>query len=157
MNKKAGFILSGELILWIPRMLLLIITLFSVVWILGAQVSRSSDTSDVEFYILTNRLFYSQNCFSYDGKSIVDANKFDQSVLENCISFGDHAAANLILDYNGKNIELIANEDLFKRGFYARSLRSKYSYKIDERHILVFEGDKIYPGRISIGAVFRNE
>lgn len=157
MNKKAGFILTGELILWIPRILLLVISLFSITWILGVYAARSSDTSDIEFYILTNRLLYSKNCFSYDGKSIINADRFNQNVLENCINFGNHVALNLTLDYNGKKTELIANEDLFKRGFYTRGIRSKYDYRSKKRYILIFDENKFYSGWINIAAVFKNE
>jgi len=157
MNKKASFILTGELMLWIPRLFLLIISLFAVTWILGTYVSRSPNTSDIEFYILSNRLFYSKNCFSYGGKSIIDVSRFNQDILENCINFGENIALKLTLDYDGKKIELINNEDLFKRGFYAKDIKSKYDYKPEKGYTLIFDENKFYPGWLNIEAVFKNE
>jgi len=157
MNKKAGFILTGELILWIPRTLLLIISFLAVIWILGAYANRSLDTSDVEFYILNNRLFYSKNCFSYDGKSIIDVERFNQDVLENCVDLGNHIGLKLTLNYNEKKIELVNNEDLFKRGFYVKDIKSKYDYKPEKRYVLIFDKDNFYPGSLEVGAVFKNE
>ncbi len=158
MNKKATFILTGELILWIPRLLLLIISLLSVTWILGAYVNRSSDTTDVEFYILSNRLFYSKNCFSYGNKSIIDINRFDQNILENCIDFGNNVGSKLTLNYNDKNIEIFANKDLFSRGFYTKDLKNKqYRYKNKKNYVLVFDKDTFYSGLLNVEIVFKNE
>jgi hypothetical protein len=158
MNKKAGFILTGELMLWIPRLLLLVISLLAITWILGSYVNRSSDTTDVEFYVLSNRLFYSKNCFSYDSKSIIDINRFDQNILENCIDFGNNVGSKLTLSYNDKNIEILTNKDLFSRGFYTKDLKNKqYKYKNKKNYVLVFDKDTIYSGLLNVEIVFKNE
>lgn len=158
MNKKASFILTGELMLWIPRLFLLVISLLAVTWILGSYVNRSSDISDVEFYILSNRLFYSKDCFSYNGNSIVDINRFDQNILESCINFGDNVGSKLTLNYNDKDIEIFANKDLFTKGFYTKDMKSKqYKYKDKKNYVLVFDNDITYPGWLNIEVVFKNE
>lgn len=158
MNKKATFILTGELVLWIPRVILLVISLLAITWILNSYVNRTSDTTDIEFYILSNRLFYSKDCFSYDGKSIIDINKFDQNILENCIDFGDNIGSKLTLNYNNRVIEIFSNEDLFKKGFYTKDIKEKqYGYKEKKNYALVFDKDMIYSGWLNVEVVFKNE
>jgi|SRR3989338_726577 len=89
MMKKGSVFTGMEIPLFLPK--LIIITLTVIVVILGLSIFyfKELDLSDVEGGALSRRFFYSEDCMAYsDGErvypGIIDLQKFNQERLKRC-------------------------------------------------------------------------
>ena len=70
------------------RYFLLVVVGVVLLGIISVYIHRSVDTQDLEHVLLTQRLLYSKDCFSYqEGRSypgIIDLGKFQEEQLQQC-------------------------------------------------------------------------
>ena len=104
MNKKGQFQTSHELIIWIPRIIMLVIVVGTVFFLITLPVKQSFDIDKLQQTILRQRFIYSENCLAYkDDKvspGIIDLKKFNQNNLENCFQANDKLGVSLNLIKN---------------------------------------------------------
>jgi len=104
MNKKAQFETSHELIIWIPRIIVLVIVVGTVFFLITLPIKQSFEIDKLQQIILRQRFVYSENCLAYkDDKiysGIIDLKKFNQVNLENCFQTDDRLGVSLSLIKN---------------------------------------------------------
>lgn len=113
---KGQFNISKELVLWFVRIVIVIIVVLVILSFLEKHVQRQLDIDYLRSDILIERLYFSQDCFSYDEggeikSGIIDINKFNELTLNNCIKYHKSHELNgvgLILNLTyGTNSKLI--------------------------------------------------
>lgn len=167
-KSKKGEI-SGELILFIPRVIFLIAVLFAVVILMKTFLVTTIDVRKVESDVLVNRILYSKNGLSYYDKEIgrvyhgiIDLSKFNQfkenRVLDTAsINYGKDnpiIAAKIILKQKGKNdLELFYNKDRYDK-WEPRALSTvtggagSVKSFIVKKNVLIKDDEKLYQGLI---------
>ena len=155
MNKKAAFDTTHELMIWIPRIIILVIVVGIVYSLITIPVQKNFEIDTLQEKILRQRFVYSENCLAYEDNNvysgIIDKNKFTQTNLENCFQFNNNIGVNLNLMTNDvKTINL--NE----------RLSNKFDFCFDKDHftcsnytyyILTKENNKFVPGLLNIAMI----
>ena len=102
--KKGSVQLAEEIVEMLPKVILVSLVLILFFFITSVYLSRDVNTSDLEYTLLTQRLFYSQDCFSLQEErihpGIIDLSKFQEERLQKC-AFKDRIGYSLDL----KNID----------------------------------------------------
>lgn len=139
-NKRGG--LAADVVLFIPRIILIIAVLFAIVILIKIFIITNVDVRQVEANVLINRLLSSKDGLSYYDEQlnrlyqgIIDLNKFKQisssnpNILDSTIiNYGEDnpiIAAKLTLrnikqdnpeqNYNAEEITLFYNKDRFDK------------------------------------------
>lgn len=176
MNKRA--IISFEMLMWIPRILFLVIVMFSVVILIRSFVVEKVDVTELEANIFANRLLYSQNSISFVDEDtervypgIIDLTKFNskemESLLLKSIFYGDNnrkVGAKITL----KNPEDNKDTSLFyNRAFYdekrtlidswgnAKGPGASTSF-IKKLDVLILEKSKLHNGILTLDIIIPN-
>lgn len=114
-SKKASFIISSEMVIWIWRFLFLIVVSIIFVFILSSYVHREIKIADLQENILITRLLYSQNCFGYEDvriyPGIIDLEKFNEENLKKCIAHENRIKFKLTLSNEANEIKTIKDEE----------------------------------------------
>ncbi len=88
--KKGAYILSGELSLWINRILLTIVVFGSVLFTIDQSLSKDIEIEESIADMAIRRLYYSSSCFASEDLSsdpgVVDIKKFTEKRLVNCLT-----------------------------------------------------------------------
>jgi len=94
MNKKAAFDTTHELMIWIPRIIILVIVVGIVYSLITIPVQKNFEIDTLQEKILRQRFVYSENCLAYKENNvysgIIDKNKFTKTNLENCFQFNNN-------------------------------------------------------------------
>ena len=109
--KKGSVQLGEETIKMLPRVVLVALILLVFFIIINLYLSRDVQTSDLEYYLLTQRLFYSADCFSVSDErvypGIIDLSKFQEGRLQQC-AFKERIGYKLDLkDLDGKVLQSV--------------------------------------------------
>ena len=175
MYKKA--ITTFEVLMWIPRILFLVIVMFSIIILVRSYVTTTIDISELQANTFAYRVLYSSNAISYiDSKidraypGIIDINRFRSQItekfLEKSFYYGEknrEIGAKFSLKDLSENNEIIIfyNEDFFKEqkklvdsGFTkgpggARSYIKKYN-------ILILKSNNINRGILTMDITIPN-
>ncbi len=155
MNKKATSTVDQELIIWIPRLIILIIATGIILFLITNAIQKSFETDKVQQSILRQRFVYSEDCLAYkDDKvnpGIIDEKKFTQRNLENC--FQSHEEL-------GVNINLITNE--VKTVNLNDNLKNKFNFCFDQKHfscsnytyyVLIKDNENYKPGLLNVAMI----
>jgi hypothetical protein len=115
MNKKGVSITFYELIVWIPRIIILIFIVGGFVWIINLYETREIKVQDLELNLIGLRTYYSKDCFAYLDSNrvytgIIDLNKFNEERLGNCLA-GNYL---IKLTLQNKNKILFLNKQDFE-------------------------------------------
>ena len=127
LNKKAAYNTTKELIIWIPRILLVVIAVSTVFYLITMPIRQNFDIDQLQQTILRQRFVYSENCLAYkEDKTypgIVDKAKFNIKNLENCFQVNDNIGIrlNLLAD---KSNTISLNE----------KLADKFNFCFDKKH-----------------------
>jgi len=149
-SKKA---LSFKAIWQIVLLLILISVTLIFYFVIQWFANITLDTGRAEAVTLMNRLYFSQDGFSYDDgireyPGIIDISRFESSTLEKLVIIDDDSKLNAKLtltDMNNKNIkEAYLNEEWFNRlevltAFEGKGSARKFSEK---RYVLIKHPDK---------------
>ncbi|MBS3101013.1 hypothetical protein J4204_02685 [Candidatus Woesearchaeota archaeon] len=163
-NKRA--ITTFEILMWVPRILFLVVVMFTVMILIRSYVATTIDTSELEANIFISRILYSPNSISYFDSDIgrtyqgvIDINKFKSQTadkfLERSVYYGDNnkeiGAKFLLRDLSSNEnneVTIYYNEDFFREqkkladsGFTrgpggARGYSKKYDVIISKDNIL---------------------
>ena len=129
-NKRA--ITTFEILMWVPRILFLVVVMFTVMILIRSYVATTIDTSELEANIFISRILYSPNSISYFDSDIgrtyqgvIDINKFKSQTadkfLERSVYYGDNnkeiGAKFLLRDLSSNEnneVTIYYNEDFFR-------------------------------------------
>ena len=127
MNNKRSLI-SGEVIMFIPRIIFLVAVLFAFVILVKILILTAFDIMEVEAKILVERMLFSRDGIVYYDESIerlypgvIDLDKFKEISIQTDRSYTLEDTAKSILDnetiyYGSDNILIAANLTLFQEG-----------------------------------------
>ncbi len=129
--KKGSFILSSEVMMWIPRFILLVLVVLSVFFVVSMRVSKDFDIKEIETKLLTLRYLNTENCLAYkDTKvnpGIIDLSKFNDENLDKCLNRKNFGTKLILMDlnkniikeaYNGKDFFIDNNALCFSDKYY---------------------------------------
>ena len=73
--------------LWILAFIIFIFTILFLKGLFDTQASRNLDISDLEHFLITQKLLYDKNCLVYDDvrvySGIIDLDKFNEDRINN--------------------------------------------------------------------------
>src|SRR3989344_5970411 len=102
--KKGSFILSSEVMMWIPRFILLVLVVLSVFFVVSMKVSKEFDIKEIETKLLTLRYLNSENCLAYKDEKvnpgIIDLSKFNDEHLDKCLIKENFGTKLILMDIN---------------------------------------------------------
>jgi hypothetical protein len=115
-NKKSQFDVSHELVIWIPRIILIAFVVVTVFYIISLALEKNFEVDKIQQAALRQRFVYSENCLAYKDNEkiypgIIDKSKFNLKNLENCFQTNQNMGVNLnLISDDTKTINL--NEQL---------------------------------------------
>jgi len=155
MNKK-GTLTIMEMIFWMTRILILVVAVFSFIFIVKASISYSPNIGDLEGELLVLRILSNKDCFAYnDGvrtyPGILDNNKISDENLKKCVN-SDKAFFKVSFDNNN-----FYNKDKkeFDKAKRERPIYGDFGRE-EKRYVLVMKNDKIEDGFIHFEYVIKN-
>lgn len=173
-SKKSELSFQG--VIWIPRIIFIIVSIFAVVILVNTFISKKIDIADIEADLLYQRLIYSNYGLSYYDEEInrfypgvIDINKFAtgsiEKELENSIFYGEDnnyiGAKILLKDIKEENEYVIFyNKDFFndKLEIYNANLKGVGAVTGVERNIpiLINEGGEFRNGFLNLLVLIQN-
>lgn len=173
--KKAA--LTFESLMWIPRIIFLVIVIFSIMYLIRSFITTTIDTSELQANLFAYRILYSLNSISYADTDIerlypgvIDLGKFNQQntdrFLERTIYYGDknnEIGAKLLLKDLQDNQEFTTyyNEDFFKEqkklvdSGYTEGPGGARGYA-KNYNVVIREDDSLHQGKLTIDVVIPN-
>jgi hypothetical protein len=156
--------ISGTMMIWIYRMILLVIVFFFIYIIININLARSVKINDIDANILETRLLYGPKCIAYnDGRvnpGILDVTKISEDQLNSCTSFKnqDIQGYNLTIFDESSNVvkNVTINHDIYDLNF-ACKIKSKIRCNNFKEYILYYDGNKIKNGVLFLNVVTRDE
>jgi len=153
MNKKSQFDTTKELLLWIPRIILIVIVVGTVFYIVTIPIRKNFEINELHQNILRQRFVYSENCMAYKENKIypgiVDIKKFEKENLEKCFQSNKIGVTLNLMNNTLKTIKInekIAEKDIFcidKKHFSC----TNYTYYV------LIKNEIIEPGLLNIHMV----
>ncbi len=148
MDKKGD--VSFAVLQSIPRIIFLVVVLFSIVFLIRKYAVDNLDVQDVQAEVFINRILYSSNGILYADKElntalpgIVDVNLLKNDVLDQLMNYRDDsfiAAKIRLLDSNGQEVaSAIYNNQTYYRWLPIANInvQGKGGVKRIEKSILV--------------------
>jgi len=159
MNKRASFLISGEMLVWLFRMGILILVLVIFAVMVGIFVNKEVDTSVVEHKVIIDKIFLQQGCINYyDGIKwrtySIDIKKFNIENLDKCYQSKD-LGLDLGLEYNNINLGVKYNDRIL--GYTNLCEGRQYSCSRGKFLVKVLDNGREYDGIISYEVITRNE
>lgn len=174
-NKKGTT--TFEILMWIPRLMFLVVVMFTVMYLIRTYVTTTIDISELQANVFVNRVLYSPTSISYFDSDIgrlypgiIEFDKFESQIteksLEKSIYYGEdnkEAGAKFILKDLNENKELTAfyNEDFFKEqkklvdAGYTKGPGGARGY--DKKYdVLIFKNKALYRGLLTIEVAIPN-
>ena len=106
--------LAKESVYWIFRIMIIGIVIVTLILILGSISDYKVDISEIESYVIRNKIILDENCLAYNdyrtNLGIIDKSKFNKIHLQNCLNTNKGVILNLTYDSNSE--EILINEDL---------------------------------------------
>ena len=162
MNKKGGsYNISKEIILWAARVGIVTIVVMIVLSFLGNHVQRQLDVDLVRSGILTQRLFYSPDCFSYQNENgiqvgVIDLDKFNEPTLNYCISYSNQLSGigiNLELKFDNKVRSVEINRAVANKYPAFCTDQDDFNCYNTKHYILVKDQTGLHKGVLTINTV----
>ncbi len=111
--KKGAYFLTGEMIIWLNRIMLTIVVLVIVFGVINVALNREIKVDDSVADMVIRRLYYSSGCFALEDISVepgvIDIKKFNNLRLKDCISLRYPVKAEL-----EKTEKTIFNNELYE-------------------------------------------
>src|SRR3989344_3891179 len=106
--------LAKESVYWIFRIMIIGIVIVTLILILGSISDYKVDISEIESYVIRNKIILDENCLAYNdyrtNLGIIDKSKFNKIHLQNCLNTNKGVILNLTYDSNSE--EILINDDL---------------------------------------------
>ena len=161
-SKKAQ---SGEAVLMIVRLFLLMLIAFSIYFISGLNLDYHLDTKNVEANILGNLVF---DCISNSGSVRISELPRENNEISNyCgIKGTEKAYIKINISVNGREVFSVMENSQYKESLYLYNLpgtnteatqKYKPGHSEIERGAWVITGDKTLRGLIKIEVILENE
>ncbi len=158
LNNKGS--ISGTILSWVFRMLLLLVVMIVIYAIISINLSRSIETNDIQNKIIKSRLLYGPGCIIYsdenkDYPGIIDINKLTDNQLSKCFDDSKIFGMNLTIISAEKIISnSYYNQDIYDLKFSCKLNRPKYNCLESSDYILYRDDyEKISPGILIIDLV----
>jgi hypothetical protein len=150
MNKKSQFDTTKELLLWIPRIILLVIIVGTVFYIITLPIKKNFQTDELQQNLLKQRFVYNENCLAYKDDriypGIIDIKKFDKENLEKCFQNNKIGVTLNLVNETIKTIrvnEKIAEKDAF-------CFDTKHFFCTNYTYYVMIKNEKIEPGLLNV-------
>jgi hypothetical protein len=171
LNKKAVLF---EIITMIPRIIFLVIVMFSIIFLIRSAIAYNFSTFDAEANLFTIGAVYSISQIDQDtgmiNSGVIDLNEFNSgklsNILESSINYGadnKKIAAKLTLKDMKNNVlgYLVYNKDYYNewevkaRAFWNKGPGGVHD-KINKIYVLVNDGTKISGGYLEVYIIVPN-
>ena len=145
--------ISKESIVWIPRLIILVVVTFAILYIINLYSANVLDTHGVEELILMKRLTYSRECFAYSDESrtypgIIDLNKFSNEIAVKCVEIlnNEQKFRARLEDDKGELVKEISNSEKLDELGLCGIEKKPFRCKSDKGFVLYYDKDELKKG-----------
>lgn len=147
----------GDIILWIPKLIIFLVALFSVGLIISQYGTSEVDTKDLEFNVLFNRVIYSKNCLLYENErvypGIINMDRFNELILKECFNNDNQG-----IKFSLGDKEIFVNKDVYdSKPLCGTSGKQGFTCKSKQFLVLIKDKDSIKPKFLNMDIVKKNE
>jgi hypothetical protein len=153
---------QAEMLTWIPRLFLMAVALFLIVFLVRFYSDRDVDAAQVERASVIYALYYSDLIMASDDLTkrvepgVVDLDKINDKILEDA-KFPKNIGVKVTIVHNGGSTEAYANKQLFQtyEGFAKGTTRGDISGETRIWPVAIDQDGKRVHGQLTIAVVRR--
>lgn len=152
--------ISRESIVWIPRLIVLVIVTFAILYLINSYAASVLNTHGIEELILMKRLTYSSECFAYSDGSrtypgIINLDRFSNQNAVECVKFLNEEQRFIakLETEKGELVKKIRNSENIDEFSLCGIEKKPFRCKSDKMYVLYYDNGELKKGVLSFDVV----